>query len=475
MTDVIRTKTAFISTPEEARALYAPPPAAFTGKIGLEVEMALYRGASNGPAIPDAATMQALQARLKAEGFDAQLEASGVLEYASPPAKLADVSKLAAAARGDIAVFERAAAEAGYARAPFCVLPTTTTEDALQKRVSRERLEASLATLQESFPAGTVNVPLLTTGVQTSFSPKDEGELFRMTARAYALTPLIYAAMNSSAGFAGNDPGRRDEQLRGKYYEFYGPSGGIAQSFLKSATPEDFIQNHIKAVFDAPMFFAYDKEGKLLRPQKGELFTFRSLINKGLNTQSNYELAESFIYNDVKVCNLRDEAGAVVGKRVEVRAADSGLHQPFSMLLLTAALVPDGPSAARFDALLKDYGFTGAPPADAGLLTEARRAAVEHGGAFMDVAFGRNPASGRPRSLRDFAADVAGIVSTHYAEDKPAGPDVAKLCDILLTGDCDARLNAARYPTLESVKAELQKTAPKPANGNAPQPQRKMG
>ncbi len=471
MTDVVRNKNRLINSPEEARGLYTATPAEYRGKVGLEVEMALYKPGAAKPAIPVAAEMTAMAQELKSKGHDAQLEAAGVLEYASPPVAVSDVAKLVAQSKKDMAVFEATAAERGYARAPFCILPTTTTQEALANKVGRERLEASLATLAESYPRGTENIPLLTTGVQTSFSPADQDEMFRMLKRGYALVPLLYAAMNSSSGFSCNEPERKDVQPRGKYYEAYGPSGGIAASFLKSSTADDMVRNHIVAVFDAPMFFAYDLEGKLMRPGKGESFTFRNLAAKGLNTQSNYELAESFIYNDMKICNLRDAEGQVVGKRVEVRPADSGLHQPASVLLLTAALIPDGRTAEAFDALLKDYGFTGNPKADAPLLLSARKAAVEHGGKFMDVPFGIDPVTRQPLSLRDFAADVAGLMSAHYANDKTVGPEVAKLCDVLLTGDCDAKLHAAKYKTLSDVTAELQKGKPLAANLNQPKAQ----
>jgi hypothetical protein len=460
MTDVVRNKNRLIRSPEEARALYTQTPAEFRGKVGLEVEMALYRPGTRKPEIPGADEIQAMHKTLCDKGFDAQLEAAGVLEYASPPVPVAEAPRLAAQAKKDLAAFEQVAKEHGYERAPFCILPTTTPEDALAKKVSRERLEAALDTLGTSYPKGTMNIPLLTTGVQTSFSPADQEEMFRMAKRAYALTPLLYAAMNSSSGFACDEPGRREQNMRGKYYEFYGACGGIAESFLKSSTSEEMICNHISAVFDAPMFFAYDLDGKVVRPEKGKVFTFRGLIEKGLNTQSNFELAETFIYNDVKICNLRDCDGQVVGKRIEVRAADSGLHQPFSVLLLTAALIPDGKTAETFDALLKDYGFTGNPVEDAALLKASRQAAVEHGGRFMDVPFGTG-------SLRDFAADVAGLISAHYANDKAVAPDVSKLCDLLLTGDCDAKLFAAQYRTLGDVTAMLQKSQYATANGNA--------
>ncbi len=458
MTDVVKNKDTRISKVEDALAFFQPPPEKFTGKTGLEVEMALYRAGATKPEIPTAADMLAMHANLKSAGHDAQLEAAGVLEYASPPAALDNLAPLVERVKADLQIFEDEAASRGYTRAPFSILPTTTVQDALDNRVPRERLEASLNVIETALNPNLNRIPLLTTGVQTSFSPKDPDEMFRMAHRGYALTPLLVAAMNSTAGYVENNNERLDHHPRGKYYEMYGASGGLAQSFAKAADPQGFIRNHIEAVFDAPMFFAYDHDGSLIRSTKDDVLTFRKLMDRGLNTQSNFELAETFIYNDIKICNLRDETGNVVGKRLEVRAADSGMHQPVSALLLTAALVPDGKTAEKFDALLRDYGFTGIPKDDAALLQAGRDAAVNHGGKFMDVAFGKNAQTGEARSLREFAADVAGIVVAHYERDKALAADVSKLADLLLTGQCDAKTFAAQYRDLSEVTAALQQT-----------------
>ncbi|MDE1151749.1 MAG: hypothetical protein PW788_04350 [Micavibrio sp.] len=464
MTDVIKGKDRLIGSEADALSLYGTAPEKYHGKVGLEVEMPLFKPGATRPQIPTANEMLQMHASLKAKGFDAQLEASGVLEYASPPVNVADAGKLAQIARKEMQAFEAEAEKHGYARAPFCILPTTSLDDALKNKVPRERLETSLAVIREAFHEDITQIPLLTTGVQTSFSPKNADEMFRMAVRGYAVTPLIIAAMNSSAGFSCNDNDRKDYHLRGKYYDLYGTSGGISPAFLKSSNAGEMIKNHISQVFDAPMYFAYDAEGSLMKSTKDNILTFRKLAAQGLNTQTNYELAESFLYNDIKICNLRDEAGAVVGKRIEVRAADSGLHQPASTLLLTAAVVPDGKTADAFDRLLKDYGFTGNPKLDGPLLQEARDAAINHGGRFMDVKFGTG-------SLREFAADVASLVEAHYSRDKTVAPDVAKLCDVLLTGDCDAKVFAQTFPTLQSVANDLQRSANvKPATA----PQRKL-
>jgi hypothetical protein len=466
MTDVNKTKTTLVTSEAEARTLYRPPQPGYTGKVGLEVEMPLYAAAKTEagarPRIPCADEMAEMQKELKARGYDAQLEPAGVLEYASPPVPVAEVAKLVRQAHDDIEAFEQAAAAHGYARAPFCVMPTTSLQEALDNHVGRERLEALIAAMPEGGATDVMRLSLLTTGVQTSFSPQDDEELFRMARRGYMLTPLLLAAMASSSGFAENDNKRQDIHLRGKYYEGYGTSGGLSQAFLRADGGESLIRNHVTEVFDAPMPFCYDAEGHARLAPAGQPMTFRSLAAEGLNTLSNYELAETFLYHDIKIANLRDTAGAVVGKRVEVRAADSGLHQPFSALLLTAALVPDGQTAAAFDTLLHAYGFSGDPRQDAPLLQASRDAAVRHQGRFMDVAFGTG-------NLRDFAADVAGLVSKHYAQEPAVTVEVAKLVEVLMTGESDAKRYAASYRTLDDVANDLCRKAPKAGGRTGPQ------
>lgn len=461
MTDVKKGNVRLIDSEDEARELYKPAPAGANNKIGLEVEMPLFRPGDIKPEIPTAAEITAIQQALRDKGFDAQLEASGVLEYASAPVPLESVGTLIVNAHRDIRAFEEEIAAHGYARAPFSVIPTTTLQEALDHKVPRERLDTVLAVFKECYPTDITRIPLITTGVQANFSPRSVEELFRMTRRGYALTPLLIAAMNSSSGFADNEPKRHDAHLRSEYYGDYGASGGLSQAFLKSENAEDFIRHHVAEVFDAPMFFAYDADGGVIRSTKEDILTFRKLIDRGLNTQSNYELAETFLYTDVKIANIRNAESAAIGKRVEVRPADSGLHQPFSTLLLTAALIPDGETAERFDALLKDYGFTGNPAKDAPLLTAAHDAAVQHGGRFMDVPFGTG-------SLRDFAADVASLIVDHYSHDRRVAPDVSKLVDILLTGDCDAKRYAHDYHTLKQLTKTLQKTPVRPAAAPGP-------
>jgi hypothetical protein len=478
MTDVQKNNTRLIDSIEDARALYAPPPAAFTGKMGVEVEMPLIDARRGKPEVPPSIEMVKIQMALREKGFDAQLEPAGVLEYASP-ATTPDapaVSRLVNILRRELATFTTAAEDAGFTRVPFSIVPTTTEQDALDKIVPRPRLQVSIGAMKDIFPPDTLRLPLLTSAVQVSFSPKDENEMFYMARRAYALTPLLMAACNTLSGYVVNEDEKLGILPRAQYYLGYGRAGGLSEAFLKATNGKEFIDGHIREVFDAPMHFAYDKDGNLFPASREKPITFAGLIAAGLNTQSNYELAETFLYNDIKICNLRDDAGAVVGKRMEVRGADSGIDQPVMAALLSAAIVPAGPQAQAFDALLKDYGFTGSPANDAPLYQSARAAVVGHGGKFMDVDFGKDPQTGAPRSLRDFAADVANIVATRYESQPELAADVSRLVTVLLTGDCDAKLFSQKFDTLKDASDYMLAQA-KPQNKPAavPAPRTAMG
>lgn len=454
MTDVKKDKTRLIATPSDARDLYAPPPAAMTGKMGVEVEMPLYACRDNGIRIPTVAAMARLQEALRDQGHDAQLEAAGVLEYASNPADTQDAGALLSAVNRDLDVFEAAAHAAGYAVAPYSILPTTTREEALANMASRERLVTSINAMHKIFPKTTVEIPLLTAGIQTSFSPVDAEQMFRMTRRAYLLTPVLIALSNSSAGFVKNNAKPQKRNYRMRLYDGYGEAGGISPAFRRAVDGKSFIDAHIDAVFAAPMHFAYRPDGSLQAATPDAPLTFAGLVARGWNTQSNYELAESFLYNDIKICNLRDAKGNVVGKRMEVRAADAGPRENVARaLLLTAAVVPDGPAADAFEKLCAMYGFTGAPAEMADLLELSRESAIEHGGRFMDVAYG----TGR---MTDFCLWLADIVEKNWTS--APGVDAAMLADLsaaLRRGQCPAARTAQEAPTLGQVTQDLKDRA----------------
>lgn len=455
MTDVKKDKNSLLASVDAARMLYTAPPAGYTGKMGVEVEMALYSVDAQGHiSIPTVAQMAALHADLRARGFDAQLEAAGVLEYASQPAHVADCGALLAQVGDDLDVFAAAVRDAGLTIAPYSIVPTTTREEALEKMAQRERLVTSIGAMHDIFPRQTVEIPLLTAGIQTSFSPRDADDMFDMMRRAYLITPLLIALSNSSAGFVKNEDTPMQQNYRMRLYDGYGAAGGISPAFIAATDGDSLIDAHINAVFNAPMHFAYRPDGTLEAASPDNPLTFAGLMARGWNTQSNYELAESFLYNDIKICNLRDADGAVVGKRIEVRAADAGPCENVARaVLLAASVVPDGPMADAFEEVCARYGFIGAPADMAELLAFSRDAAINHNGNFMNVPFGTG-------MMRDFAADVARIIARGHAANMQI--DVAALddlCTALVTGACPAAATAGKFKTLDAVRGDLRAAA----------------
>lgn len=454
MTDVQKNNSRKISTYEEARALYAAPPASMANRVGLEVEMGVFTLDGREVVIPGPDKMLELQDALKSKGHDAQLEAAGVLEYASPAAPVENFGRLLPILQNDLYQFREEIARQGLALSPYAILPTTSREEALDKMASRERLVTSINAMKEIFPPATIEIPLLTTGVQASFSPASADAMFAMMRRAYILTPLLIAFSNSHAGFVGNDETPIDKNYRMDLYSGYGRAGGISQAFFAATNGKTLIDAHIAQVFMAPMHFAYGRDGELISASAEKPITFAGLIEQGLNTQSNYELAESFLYNDIKICNLRDEKGQTVGKRIEVRAMDAGpSDQASRALLLTASVVPSGPMADNFEALAARYGFEGSPADMADLLRSSRHAAIHHKGNFTDIPFG----TGR---MLDFMRELADLLAAGHRQRNDINPgDTAALCTKLRVGLCQAEATAKAYSSLDALRGKLVKQA----------------
>jgi hypothetical protein len=464
MTDTPNNDQQIISSFADVQSLYASIPSDCAGKIGIEVERHVIKVLESGYEMAGAAALMSLQKRLRKEGYNAQLEAAGVLEYASPAVSLNEFPNLLPQIDNALEAFRKAAEDFGLRHAIVSVLPTATFDEAFSKMVARPRLQVGIQSLAQVSPHGAIAIPLLTAGVQVSFSPKDPDQMFRMARRAYALTPLLMAVMNSDTGYSENDAVKKPHHLRGHYYSDYGTSGGISEAFLRAHDGDSLIKNHYEEVIHALMYFAYNEKGELIPSTPSNKMTFASLPH-AMKTRANYETAESFLYHDVKICNLRNKNGVVLGKRLEVRAADSGAHQALTTPLLTAALIPDGITADLFDMLLSSYGFTGDVEQDKSLYLEGRKNAVYHGGAYMDVEFGRDPQSGKPLRLLDFAFEVSDLIDGHYLS-CPISPVVDnalnKLHTILMTGlSSSAELEFATFKECQDTRHMIRPIARK--------------
>ena len=184
-----------------------------------------------------------------------------------------------------------------------------------------------------------------------------------------------------------------------------------------------------------------DRAGNLIGLPSGTWTSFRALKEQGLNTASNYYLAQSVLWPDVKIAALRAENGDVYGHRYEARMFGVGAHQHQSAFLITNALAFHDELALRVDELLERFGFDQARPEEShALLLKAYEAARNHGGNFMNIPFGSG-------NMRDFARGFADLIEI-IGDDWDVEEEIQPLLSICRTGCTDAKVNRILFPTL---------------------------
>ena len=448
MTDVRNDNTTLIHSIDDVLPLYAGNGlAADQQTIGMETEISLYRRNADGSLSgANAKECADLVADLKSKGYPAQLEMASALEYASAPYRATDLATMSRDIRADYAVFRdhitAAGLSAGSAQLPFATLNT-----ARGNLVDRDRARGLVEGMQRFKPQEFLKVTLLCTSTQVSASYSDADDLYRTLCTGYALSPVIFALFANHPAFIEGGVDTRNQHPRAAWYGAFGDVGGVPASLLQARDGDDFIKRHAAQVFNNDMLFYYDQQGEIVWPEKP--LPFAELAKIGLNTRSNYDLSESFLYHDLKVCNIRDENGIATGKRVEFRGFDSGALSTLTAHAFIGLLLRDERASAELQGLLMTYGMT--PDCDdfATNLIASRAAVAQHGGKYLDVAYGNG-------TLRDFCADLADVLNRACTRNPDACPQMAQLIALAQRGTSLAELSAAQTP---DYKAEIAKLA----------------
>lgn len=416
-------------------------------RIGFETEICLYRKDKDGN--PVAATSQecsALLALVKSRGHQPQLEMASAIEYASPAFRVTEAGALTRHIVDSFNDYLKAIDDSGLKASDASLAPFITLESAGQNLVDRDRARGLVKGMALFKAPEFLKVTLLCTSTQVSLSYKDTDDLFDLLSTAYALQPVIYGLFANYPAFIEGKDEKIGFNPRAKFYEAFGKDGGIPESFLAAKNGDEFIENHAKQVFDTDMLFYKDKNNNLIWPEKP--VKFRDLAAIGLNTRSNYDLAESFIYSDLKVCNIRDENGTPTGKRVEVRGFDAGAFGVETAVPFIHAVLRDEETNARVKGLLLDYGIAPGLPDFAEKITAARAAMADHGGKFLDVPFGNG-------TLKDFCRDLGKILEAHAARNPEVAPYIAKITDICASGTPIAEQKAKATPDYAAAVKSL--------------------
>lgn len=399
--------------------------------IGFETEICVYKNVDGKPVAASAQDCAHLLQQLKKLGHNPQLEMASAVEYASPAFRVTEVPQLVEEITQSYNDYRAAIRAEGFIPSDAALLPFVTLASAESNLVDRDRARGLVKGMKLFKEPEFLKVTLLCTSTQVSLSYKDPNDLHDLLTTAYALQAPIYALFGNYPAFIEGSDKRVETNPRAAFYEAFGAQGGVPASLLTAKDGDDFVRKHAQQVFETPLLFYYDQDKNLIWPDKP--VTFEELKHIGLNTRSNYDLAESFIYTDLKVCNIRDENGHPTGKRVEVRGFDAGaLGVEGSVPFIHAALRdPDTRFAVK--GLLSEYGLTPDHEGWQQRILDARHNAAFHGGKFLDVDFGVK-ADGKPGNLKDFCRELGQILELHAQRNPGVAPALAGVIGISKTG-----------------------------------------
>ena len=401
--------------------------------IGFETEIYLYRKDENGqPFAASSRECSVLLHNLQDRGQNPQLEMASAVEYASPPFRITETAQLNLEIKDAWQEYKSAIHAQGLIPSDGALLPFVTLDSAKDNLVDRDRARG-LVTGMDLFKAPEfLKVTLLCTSTQVSLSYKDPDDLYDLLTTGYALTGAIYGVFaNHPAFIEGKEHQRLNTHPRAAFYEAFGKDGGIPDSLLNAKDGDDFVRRHAQHVFDTEMLFYYDEKQDLVWPEKP--VTFAELKDIGLNTRSNYDLAESFVYTDFKVCNIRDDEGRPTGKRIEVRGFDAGELGALSSIPFTHALLRDPESRDAVKGLLADYGLLPDQEGWDQRLKHARHNTAHHYGKYLDISYGTRP-DGREGNLQELCKDLGKILQRYAARNPAHAEALAPVIAICETG-----------------------------------------
>ena len=399
--------------------------------IGFETEICIYKNEGGKPVAASSQDCAKLLQHLKDLGHAPQLEMASAVEYASPAFRVTEVPQLLKEISQAFTDYTDAIKSQGFTPNDSALLPFVTLESAESNLVDRDRARGLVKGMKLFKEPEFLKVTLLCTSTQVSLSYKDPADLHDLLTTGYALQAPIYALFGNYPAFVEGSDKRIDVNPRAAFYDAFGVQGGIPAALLTAKDGEDFIRKHAQQVFETPLLFYYDHDKTLVWPEKP--VTFEQLKDIGLNTRSNYDLAESFIYTDLKVCNIRDEHGTPTGKRIEVRGFDAGRLGVEGSVPFIHATLRDPDTRLAVKGLLTEYGLSPDQNGWQDRVQAARHNAAFHGGKFLDVDFGVK-ADGKPGTLRDFCRELGQLLEIHAQRNPGVAASLKDVTEICKTG-----------------------------------------
>ena len=340
---------------------------------------------------------------------------------------------------------------------PLTANPMVTHDQCYQNPVAepRSRTDELMHAIYDTSGHDGLSYTFLTSPVHASVSYTDSAHLWDIIQTSFALTPFLYMACENGVDYMEGESKFSSHHFSMRTTKALGRRGGIPEHFYHARSGEEFIYGHVNAVLDNPMMVVFDKEGEIYAPRSGQLKTPRNIIEEqGAINQSVFDLAESTLWPDIKICNIRDSENNRVGKRIELRMCDTGPHQFQSLMLTTAGAIMNEQGRHEMNALLRDFGFDGPPGHYRQLLEQAMHDTLWHGGRYMDIAFGQALHNGKQPTMHDFAKEAIGVIREGVKRvDSGLLPKLQPLEAIGNTGWTDAKTLTSRFTSLSAVQA----------------------
>ena len=417
-------------------------------KAGIEVELAFFDAQQpDQPPMSLARNAELKEAALGAMTGDDWVHnepTSELLEVASVADSFTNMKTVLDDTNHKIQLLTKTALEQGLKRSYFQELPERTADDLLSRIVDVERYQVMYAPYREDMTK-CVQYFAVCKSNQVSISPYNMDHMLENVRRLYILAPFLFLLTDNSSGFNEGKPFANHIGMSMRHEGLDQGRGGVPPYVFAAASGEELIANHIDHVFNNPLFMYYDLDGNLIKVPSGDwTVTFNALREKGLNTASNYNLAQSLLWPDVKIAGLRDKDGAVYGHRYEARMFGVGIHQHQSAFIITSMLAFHADFAAAVDELLARYGFGNDDlPETYNLTMHAYDYARNHGGKFFNIRYGSG-------SMKAFAKEFADILD-RYIDDVNLRKEAQPIMTICKSGCTDGKVNRSLFPTLQDI------------------------
>ncbi len=423
-----------INSADDVSELYSG--AGDNSKAGIEVELSFF-----DPTKPDIPAMDLAQNTKLVKNINSDWihnePTSELLEVASIAASPAQMNDVLKDTNDKIKTLTSQAAKLGLKRSYFQELPEKTAEDLLSRIVDVERYKIMYSPYRADMKK-CVDYFAVCKSNQISISPKNSDHMLENVRRLYMLAPFLFLLSDNSSGFCEGKPFKNHIGMSLRHDGLTEGRGGVLPYVFTAKSGDEFVASHIDHVMNNPLFMYYDRQGKLTGVPSGDWgVTFNSLKKRGLNISSNYYLAQSTMWPDIKIATLKDDNGNVTAHRYEARMFGVGIHQHQSAFIITSALAFDNNFAVGVDELLSRYGFTND---GYDLVQKSYKAAREHGGEFFNIAYGTG-------IMANFAKEFADLVENIDVRQERLAP----ILDICRSGYTDGKVNRILFPELKDI------------------------